>query len=84
MFTVLLNVSVVKLKFKVILNYFGLGMTLPDAVRSPRLHSQLIPDSVDCENKTITFPYPNINGYADILTDMSSKFGKSYYIELIC
>jgi hypothetical protein len=53
-------------------------MSLSEALRAPRLHSQLIPDSVDCENKTITFPYPNIYHYNNIFDDNSTKFGKLY------
>lgn len=37
---------------QVILNYLMRGMDLLSAVKAPRVHSQLLPDSVDAENST--------------------------------
>lgn len=36
-----------------ILNVIELGMNILDAVRSPRVHCQLLPDSIDVENATL-------------------------------
>lgn len=41
------------LRYQVILNIIGKGMTLLEAFKSPRLHSQLLADYVDVENQTL-------------------------------
>jgi hypothetical protein len=38
---------------QVIINYLELGMNLLGAVRAPRVHSQLLPDSVEIEDQTL-------------------------------
>ena len=41
--------TIITTVFQVLQNYIGFGMSLEDAVQSPRFHSQWLPDKIDFE-----------------------------------